>query len=67
MVSKQLGNTPTVCKKYYVHPVIVSLYESKSLEKYTAQAQKISTTATKAVLSSEEKIVMKILKQSQIN
>ncbi len=28
-VSKQLGNTRTVCKKYYVHPLILNLYESK--------------------------------------
>lgn len=66
MVSKQLGNTPTVCKKYYVHPLIVALYESKSLEKYTAQARKISTTTTKAVLTLEEKTVMKILEKNQL-
>jgi len=29
-VSVQLGNTRSVCKKYYVHPVIISLYENGS-------------------------------------
>jgi DNA topoisomerase-1 len=33
-VSKELGNTRTVCKKYYVHPLIISLYESKTIQKY---------------------------------
>ena len=40
-VSKHLSNTRTVCKKYYVHPDILSLYESKSLEKYLHQLDKI--------------------------
>jgi DNA topoisomerase-1 len=30
-VSGQLGNTRTVCKNYYVHPGIISLYESGKL------------------------------------
>ena len=34
IVAKQLGNTRTVCKKYYVHPALISLYENKKLEKY---------------------------------
>ncbi|MEI9807018.1 MAG: DNA topoisomerase IB [Bacteroidota bacterium] len=28
-VSQQLGNTRNVCKKYYVHPSLISLYEEK--------------------------------------
>ncbi len=35
IVSEHLGNTRTVCKKYYVHPLILSLYESKKLDAYT--------------------------------
>lgn len=60
-VSAQLGNTRTVCKKYYVHPVIISLYETNSLEKYIRQLDKISINDNKAGLTAEEKIVMKIL------
>jgi DNA topoisomerase-1 len=56
-----LGNTRTVCKKYYVHPVIISLYETNSLEKYIRQLDKISINDNKAGLTAEEKIVMKIL------
>ena len=61
MVSKHLGNTRNVCKKYYVHPAIVSLYENRSLEKYLQQLDKIQVDDNKAGLTAEEKIVMKIL------
>jgi DNA topoisomerase-1 len=60
-VSAQLGNTRAVCKKYYVHPVIISLYETNSLEQYIRQLDKISINDNKAGLTAEEKIVMKIL------
>ncbi len=61
MVAKHLGNTRTVCKKYYVHPAILSLYESKSLEKYLQELDKIQKDDNKAGLTPEEQIVMKIL------
>ncbi|MEC5165552.1 DNA topoisomerase-1 [Flavobacterium sp. PL11] len=31
MVANELGNTPTVCRSYYVHPAIMGKIESKSL------------------------------------
>lgn len=34
-VAKKLGNTRAVCKKYYIHPRLFSMYESGTLEKYT--------------------------------
>jgi len=61
IVSTHLGNTRTVCKKYYVHPLILTLYESKGLEKYIAELDKIEKDDDKSSLTSEEKIVMKIL------
>lgn len=64
MVSKHLGNTRNVCKKYYVHPVILSLYESNSLEKYLLQLDKINENDNKTDLTIEEKIVMKILESN---
>ena len=60
-VSTHLGNTRTVCKKYYVHPVILSLYENKELDKYTAELDKIEKDDNKTGLTTEEKVVMKIL------
>jgi DNA topoisomerase-1 len=60
-VSKLLGNTRTVCKKYYVHPLMLSLYEDKTLEKYIQQLDNIEHNDNKTDLTSEEKMVMKIL------
>jgi DNA topoisomerase-1 len=64
IVSKQLGNTRNVCKKYYVHPIILSLYENKSIEKYLAELDRISITDNKTDLTSEEKIVIRILENN---
>ncbi len=61
IVSEQLGNTRTVCKKYYVHPQILSLYENKKLEKYIAELDNIEKNGKKHELTPEEKVVMKIL------
>lgn len=64
MVSIQLGNTRTVCKKYYVHPAILSLYENKSLEKYLKQLDNTEVNDNKTHLTAEEQIIMKILKSN---
>ncbi|MEP7106876.1 MAG: DNA topoisomerase IB [Ferruginibacter sp.] len=61
IVSKELGNTRIVCKKYYVHPGIIDMYENKSLEKYIHQLDTIEVNDNKTGLTAEEKIVMKIL------
>jgi DNA topoisomerase-1 len=60
-VSMHLGNTRAVCKKYYVHPLILSLYENKLLEKYTMASGKDSADHAKSLLLPEEQAVMKIL------
>lgn len=63
-VAERLGNTRTVCKKYYVHPLIVSLYENNSIHKYFAELEKMETDDNKASLTADEKVVMKILKSA---
>jgi DNA topoisomerase-1 len=62
-VSKKLGNTRTVCKKYYVHPGIIKLYEEKSLHKYLGELEKIEQPDDLTGITTEEKILMKILKE----
>jgi DNA topoisomerase-1 len=62
-VSKKLGNTRTVCKKYYVHPGIIRLYEEQSLDKYLNELDKIEKPDDLTGLTSEEKVLMKILKE----
>lgn len=62
-VSRKLGNTRTVCKKYYVHPGIIRLYEEQSLDKYLKQLDKIEKEDHLSGLTSEERLLMKILKE----
>ena len=65
-VAQHLGNTRTVCKKYYVHPAILQGYEDGSLKKYLAKLDDdgiIECAPESADLSPEEKILMQILKK----
>lgn len=66
VVAQQLGNTSTVCKKYYVHPLLINLYESQSITKYLNELDEIEVDDGKTGLTNEEKIVMKILEQEKL-
>ena len=60
-VSVQLGNTRTVCRKYYVHPGLIRLYEENNLARYLKALDK-AEKPDKSGLTHEEKVLMKILK-----
>jgi DNA topoisomerase-1 len=62
--AKQLGNTVTVCKNYYVHPVIVDLYKENKLEKYLNEIEVIETADGQKELMPIEKVLLKILNNS---
>ena len=62
-VSLKLGNTRTVCKKYYVHPGIIDLYEKDEIEKYLKELDGIEEPDTPNTLTRDEKVLMKILKE----
>lgn len=62
-VATQLGNTRAVCKKYYIHPEILSLFESGAIQKYFDQLDAIEEDDDKAELTKEEKIVLSILEK----
>ena len=64
IVSEQLGNTRAVCKKYYVHPLMLSLYENGKLEKYIKELDNIEKSNKKEELTPEEKVVLKILESN---
>jgi len=61
-VSKKLGNTRTICKKYYVHPQLVRLYEENGLDKYLEELDQLEKCDSTTDLTNDEKILMKILK-----
>ena len=64
-VSKKLGNSRAICKKYYVHPELVRLYEENSLGKYLDELEKLEQCDNKTDLTNDEKVLMKILKTLQ--
>jgi len=66
MVASHLGNTSTVCKKYYVHPLVINLYENNTIRKYLDELDKIEENDGKADLTHEEKLVLKILENEKL-
>lgn len=62
-VSMKLGNTRTVCRKYYVHPGIVKLYEEQSLTQYLKELEETTEAEDSIELTCEEKVLMRILKK----
>ena len=65
IVARQLGNSSPVCKKYYIHPLIIVLYKEKKLEEYIADLK----GETKSKLDGyfdEERVLLKILENEHI-
>ena len=60
-VSEQLGNTRTVCKKYYVHPSLLELYENGKLNKWLPR--KDDGIKKENDLSQVEKTLVEILER----
>jgi len=63
-VALHLGNTRTVCKKYYVHPCIGELYESQKLQTYLDKLEIRERKSGFTGLTNEEKLVVDILKKA---
>jgi DNA topoisomerase I len=61
-VARHLGNTRTVCRKYYIHPALFELYETGSLHSYIQRPVKNSKDQR---FTSEELIMIKILSTQQ--
>jgi len=62
VVSEVLGNTRTVCKKYYVHPLVLELYECEKLQQFLDKIDAAKPPV--AGLYSEEEVLMEILAQA---
>ncbi|MBA4055037.1 MAG: DNA topoisomerase I [Marivirga sp.] len=62
-VSAKLGNSRSICRKYYVHPQIIQLYEEDNLQKYLGELDEIEKCDDVTDLTQEEKVLMKILKR----
>lgn len=64
-VAKQLGNTRSVCKKYYIHPLIILLYQQKKLEQYIENLNGETKNKADGYVD-EEKVLLKILENEKI-
>lgn len=60
-VSSHLGNTRLVCKKYYVHPGIIQLYQDSKLDTYLRQLNNIEIGDNITWLTKEENVLLKLL------
>jgi DNA topoisomerase-1 len=61
-VSERLGNTRAICRKYYVHPKIISSYEENKLSKYLDELNNKQIDEESVDLSQDEKVLLRILK-----
>jgi DNA topoisomerase-1 len=64
-VAKHLGNTRTVCRKYYVHPCLLDLFEKQQLQQYLKKLGEIKTDEDRITgLAPEEKLLLEILEKT---
>ena len=61
MVAKGLGNTPTVCSKYYIHPEVINLFREDKLLQFLKR-HNIPASGNK-YLSGTEELVLKMLEK----
>jgi DNA topoisomerase-1 len=64
-VAKNLGNTRTVCKKYYVHPTIIKSYEEGTLFNYIKELDD-GKDIKAAELNLAEKAMLEILANEKL-
>ncbi|MCR8556088.1 DNA topoisomerase IB [Mucilaginibacter sp. BJC16-A38] len=64
-VAINLGNTRTVCKKYYVHPTVIKSYEDGAIFKYIKQLDE-DKDVNSAELNLAEKALLSILENEKL-
>jgi DNA topoisomerase-1 len=65
IVAKQLGNTKAVCKKYYIHPVIILLFQQRKLEDYIRDLNGEVKSKVDGYVD-EEKVLLRILENEHV-
>jgi DNA topoisomerase I len=61
-VARQLGNTPAICRKCYIHPEVLGAYLDGTLQKNLASSAERTLSKGLAGLSSEEAAVLALLR-----
>lgn len=63
-VAKQLGNTRAVCKKYYVHPALLTAYEEGRLSTYLKKLSGLRNGVDKSeIQKTEERVLLDFLRK----
>lgn len=62
-VAERLGNTPTICRKCYIHPLVIETYMEGSLLDTLQQRTQQELTESLAGLKPEEAAVVALLQQ----
>jgi DNA topoisomerase-1 len=57
-----LGNSRAICKKYYVHPGLIRLYEENNFSRYFNALNGTTDESENTELTSTERVLLKILK-----
>ncbi len=60
-VAEKLGNTRTVCRKYYVHPTVIAAYENGNIAKYKCDDEPVN-----GELNAQEKALLQLLSNEDI-
>ncbi|HEY0246114.1 MAG TPA: DNA topoisomerase IB [Mucilaginibacter sp.] len=64
-VAVNLGNTRTVCKKYYVHPTVIKSYEEGTIFNYIKELDEDKNVSS-SELSKAEKALLEILAKEKL-
>jgi DNA topoisomerase-1 len=62
-VASRLGNTPSVCRKCYIHPAVIDAYMDQSLAQFLQQQSEAELRKNLRTLSGEEAAVLALLQQ----
>jgi DNA topoisomerase IB len=60
-VSKKLGNTPAICRKSYIHPVVIDAYVDGSMVRTLARRARREIGSSLSGLSAEEAAILALL------
>jgi len=63
-VADSLGNTRTVCKKHYIHPLVLNSYENNKLERYLDELQHKAAEGDE--ITACEEIVLTLLEKEKV-
>ena len=62
-----LGNTRSVCRSYYVHPVVTEYYQNGKIQEYFDKVDEKSVGKSSETFSHTEKVILELMENFKIN